>query len=535
MSSRPKILVSGSLCAALSLAAAPPVLAPPSPPKPQVKPAPSADPAKGLAPLLQQFIRVMTAVKSNAAEPPSTDKMIYQGAIPSMLRELDPHTQFFNPSQFAQLQQMEASEQKGFGSIVSVLPGQVIFLQTLPGTPSNKAGIQPGDNLVGIGNIAIGRLQPQQIIQLLTAARQQTITVYIRRQGAKHILHFTLTPALVDQPSVDRVFLLRPGIGYIRVTSWEMGTASALHDAVEKLGGKSLKGLVLDLRNNPGGIVKEALQAAALFLKPGQRILTAKGRAGVTATANAPKTASPYTFPLAVLIDGKTASASEILSGALQDHDRAVIVGETSYGKGLVQSVMPLANGAGLAITTAFYYTPSGRTIEKPLPDSALAKTFATPQRPQIYHTDNGRIVKGGGGIQPDIAVARGPHTRLEAVLEGSGDLTAFATQYLASHPPLPASFHVTPNLLDDLKVYLSERNIQPSVAEWGREEAWITAHLEEAIVTQARGVAQGDEIAARSDPQIQAALKAIEKQDKGTQPATSAARKPPVHPPRVP
>lgn len=535
MSSRPKILVSGSLCAALSLAAAPPVLAPPSPPKPQVKPAPSADPAKGLAPLLRQFIRVMTAVKSNAAEPPSTDKMIYQGAIPSMLRELDPHTQFFNPSQFAQLQQMEASEQKGFGSIVSVLPGQVIFLQTLPGTPSNKAGIQPGDNLVGIGNIAIGRLHPQQIIQLLTAARQQTITVYIRRQGAKHILHFTLTPALVDQPSVDRVFLLRPGIGYIRVTSWEMGTASALHDAVEKLGGKSLKGLVLDLRNNPGGIVKEALQAAALFLKPGQRILTAKGRAGVTATANAPKTASPYTFPLAVLIDGKTASASEILSGALQDHDRAVIVGETSYGKGLVQSVMPLANGAGLAITTAFYYTPSGRTIEKPLPDSALAKTFATPQRPQIYHTDNGRIVKGGGGIQPDIAVSRGPHTRLEAVLEGSGDLTAFATQYLASHPPLPAPFHVTPDLLDDLKVYLSERNIQPSVAEWGREEAWITAHMEEAIVTQARGVAQGDEIAARSDPQIQAALKAIEKQDKGTQPATSAARKPPVHPQKVP
>ncbi|MGH9619906.1 MAG: S41 family peptidase, partial [Bryobacteraceae bacterium] len=187
MSSHFKILALVCICAGLPLAAAPPVLAPPSPPKPHVKPAPSADPAAGLAPLLEKFVQVMTAVKSNAAEPSSTDKMIYQGAIPSMLRQLDPHTQFFNPVQFAQLQQMEDSEQKGFGSIVSVLPGQVIFLQTLPGTPSNKAGIQPGDNLVGIGNIAIGRLEPKQIVQLLTAARQQKITVFIRRQGAKHI------------------------------------------------------------------------------------------------------------------------------------------------------------------------------------------------------------------------------------------------------------------------------------------------------------------------------------------------------------
>src|SRR5690348_13331116 len=142
------------------------------------------DPKKDLAPALRQFIDVLSTVQSEAADAEPVDKLVYEGAIPSMLRQLDPHTQFFDPAQFQQLKQMEDSEQKGFGSIVSVLPGQVIFLQTLPGTPSNKAGIQAGDELIAINNIGIRSLQPEQIIQLLTEARQQKIRVYIRRQGS---------------------------------------------------------------------------------------------------------------------------------------------------------------------------------------------------------------------------------------------------------------------------------------------------------------------------------------------------------------
>jgi carboxyl-terminal processing protease len=467
------------------------------------------DPGKDLEPQIQRFIQVLTTVQEESASPAPLDRLIYEGAIPSMLRGLDPHTQFFNPDQFQQLKQMENSEQKGFGSIVSVLPGQVIFLQTLPGTPSNKAGIQPGDELVAIGNIAIGSLAPDQIVELLTAARQQKITAVIRRQGEPHLLNFMLTPALVDSPSVDRAFLLRPGFGYIRVASWDIDTAAQLRDAISKLGGNSLQGLVMDLRNNPGGMVNAALEAASMFLKPGQRILTAKGRSGKDQTADVPKGAVPYTFKLAVIINGKTASASEILTGALQDHDRAVIVGEPSYGKGLVQSVLPLANGAGLAITTAFYYTPSGRSIQKPIPDSALATIF-TGGGKQTYHTDDGRPVTGGGGIEPDLLVYPTERTQLEAVLDGSGAITAFATRYLASHGPLPQSFQITPDLLDDLKVYLSAHKIQPSLAEWSQEKRWISRRLLEEIVTQARGVAQGDEIAARHDAQIQAALRAI-------------------------
>jgi carboxyl-terminal processing protease len=471
-----------------------------------------SDPAKDLVPLLGKFVDVLSTIESQGADQAPVDKLIYGGAIPSMLRQLDPHTQFFDPAQFEQLRQMEDSEQKGFGSIVSVLPGQVIFLQTLPGTPSNKAGIQAGDELIAINNVGIQSLQPEQIIQLLTEARQQKITVYIRRQGSAKLLQFTLAPELVDLPSVDRVFSLQPGFGYIRISGWDVQTAKQLRDGIDKLGANHLQGLVLDLRNNPGGVVKGALDAASMFLQSGQRILSAKGRTTRVETADVPKNATPYQFKLAVLINEKTASASEILAGALQDHDRAVIVGEPSYGKGLVQSVMPLSNGAGLAITTAFYYTPSGRSIQRPLRNSALSETFssnASVERP-AYKTDNGRIVTGGGGIQPDIRAHPAPTDGLEQVLDASGAVTSFATEYLSRHSPLPSSFEVTPEILDELKVFLSARQIQPSMAEWSAHRTSISNRLKTEIITQARGVDKGDEIQAQYDPQIQAALKAM-------------------------
>jgi carboxyl-terminal processing protease len=473
---------------------------------------PQENPAQDLEPYLRQFVEVLSTVEAHSADAVPAEKMVYEGAIPAMLRQLDPHTQFFDPMQFQQLKQMQESEQKGFGSVVSVLPGQVIFLQTFPGTPSNKVGIQPGDELVAINNVAIRSLDPEQIVGLLTEARQQKITAFVRRQGFSRVFQFTLTPELVDAPSVDRAFLLKPGYGYIRVASWDVETAKQLHDAIEKLTPDKLKGLVLDLRNNPGGIVKAALDGASMFLEPGQRILTARGRSKEVDSADVPRNALPYHFPLALIVNEKTASASEILSGALQDHDRALIVGEPTYGKGLVQSVMPLSGGAGLAITTAFYYTPSGRTIQRPLRNSALSETFAERRTGlPTYKTDKGRTVTGGGGIQPDIAVAPESFTRLEAVLDSSGAVTAFATQYLAAHSPLPEKFEVTADLLDDFKVNLAVRNIQPNVAEWISDQPWIKSRLKEEIVTQARGVDKGDEVSAQRDPQVQAALKALD------------------------
>jgi carboxyl-terminal processing protease len=488
-----------------------------TPPDASARAAGGSDPAADLAPELKRFLDVFSTIQQRAAEPAAADKLVYEGAIPSMLRKLDPHTQFFEPAQFEQLKQMEASEQKGFGSIVSVLPGQVIFLQILPGTPTGKAGIQPGDELVAVNNYAISSLDPQQIIELLSQARQNKIMVYVRRQGIDHLMQFQLTPELQDAPTVDRSYRLEPGIGYIRVTSWDVQTAKQFADAIQKLNTNPLDGLIVDLRDNPGGVVKAALDAASMFLEPGQRILTAKGRTGVVESVDVPKTAKPYKFRLALLINAKTASASEIFAGALQDHDRAIIIGEPSYGKGLVQSVLPLSGGAGLAITTAFYYTPSGRTIQRPLRNSALSNTFdpaTDTSKAPSYKTDAGRSVKGGGGIIPDTEVAPAAPTRLETVLDASGAVTAFGTEYLAHHAspatPVTDSFKITPEIMDEFKVFLSERRIQPNVAEWSSERKWVETRLLEEIRTLANGVAAGDQIAARRDAQIQAALKAL-------------------------
>ena len=434
-----------------------------------------------------------------------TDLKIYQGAIPGMLQRLDPHSVFFDPGQFEQLKQMERSEQKGFGTVVSILPGRVVVLQAAQGTPSAKAGLTPGDEILAVNNVALNRLDAEQLIGYLGQARQKTAYLIVRRPGDARLLQFTLNPELVDTPSVDRAFFIKPDVGFIRITSWDPNTGRQLKEAIEKLGGDKLKGLVLDLRNNPGGVVQAALAGAALFLQPGQTILSVKGRSIKGETADVPNLARPYTFPLAVLINEKTASASEILTGALQDHDRATVIGLPSYGKGLVQNVFNLTGNTGVALTTAFYYTPSGRSIQKPLASGHLE----IEKQAEKFQTDSGRSVTGGGGIQPDIAMGPDPPTRLRVVLDASGMITSFATEFIQKHETKP-DFEVSPALLEEFEVYAGQRNIQPSVAEWSQERSWVQSRLKQEIFNQALGVAKGDEVEAQRDPVVRAAIERL-------------------------
>lgn len=464
-------------------------------------------PEQDAADSVKKLIDVLTTVQSEAADPVSTEQALYGGAIPGMLRRLDPHSVFFDPQQFEQLKQMERGENKGFGSIVSVLPGRVIVLQALPGTPSAKSGLTPGDEILAINNVRLASLSFEQLIEFLGETRQHQAGLTVRRPGNVRLLSFTMNPELVDTPSLDRAYFLKPGIAYIRVASFDPQTGKLLKQAIEKLGGNNLKGLVLDLRSNPGGVVDAALQSASLFLKPDQKILSIKGRHVKSEDIEVPKGATPYAFPVAILINEKTASAAEIVTGALQDHDRAVVLGVPSYGKGLVQTVMPLSNNTGLALTTAFYYTPSGRSIQKPLQTGQLE--FA--KSPKEYKTDEGRTVIGGGGIQPDFIVEPAGMTELRAVLEGSGILTGFATEYLQTHK-IADDFHVTAALLDDFQLYASQHNIQPPIGEWIRDRDWIQNRLEQEIFNQSLGVAKGDEVEARRDPVVQTALEKLGK-----------------------
>jgi carboxyl-terminal processing protease len=327
----------------------------------------------------------------------------------------------------------------------------------------------------------------------------------VRRPGNARPLTFVLDPELLDSPSVDRAFLLQPGIGYIRVNGFDPQTARQLKSAIESLGGEKLKALVLDLRDNPGGVVQTALEAASFFLQPGQKLLSVKGRSLEDQTVDVPKTATPYAFRVAVLVNAKTASAAEILTGALQDHDRAVVLGEPSFGKGLVQSVFTLTGNTALALTTAFYYTPSGRSIQKPLPSGHLE----IEKQAEEFRTDSGRTVTGGGGIQPDIVISSEPLTRLRVALDGSGVITSFATEFIQRHT-VKADFEVSAAILDEFEAYAGEHSIQPRVGEWAEERGWVQSRLKQEIFNQALGVATGDEVEAHRDPAVRAAIERL-------------------------
>lgn len=317
-------------------------------------------------------------------------------------------------------------------------------------------------------------------------------------------MRIAMSPSLVNTPSVDRTFTLASGVGYLHITGFEDSTGTLVRDSIEKLGGDALKGLVLDLRNNPGGSVQSALDTASLFLKPDQIVFTVRGRSAEEEVVRVAKLSHPYEFPVAVLVNARSASAAEILSGALQDHDRAVIFGEPSYGKGLVQQIFTLSGNSGLALTTAFYFTPSGRSIQKPLNEGELGAATIVSKGP--FKTDAGRQVNGGGGIQPDEIVFPEAQTRLRVVLDGSGVVTSFASEYVREHE-VPSDFDVTPAILDDLKVYCSAQSIQPTPAEWSVERPWIQSRLKQEIENLKFGVAKGDEIEMQHDPVVLRAL----------------------------
>ena len=446
---------------------------------------------------LKKFIGVFSAVQENAADPINSAEAVYEGALPGMLKRLDPHSIFFNPGHFEQLKEMENSTRKGFGTIVSILPGRVIVLQATPGTPSARAGLSPGDEIVAVNNIPLNRLEMEQIMGLLQESRQKQARLDVRRIGNARILPLILTPEEMDAPSVERAFYLAPNVGYLRVGSFDLATGQQIRDAIEKLGGDKLEGLVLDLRNNPGGVLNAAVETAGLFLEPGQKIVSVKGRSVKNSDALVPKDARPYRFPVAVLVNAKSASASEIVAGALQDHKRARIIGEPSYGKGLVQSVIPLAQGTAMALTTAFYYTPSGRSIQKKLEEGQLAETTADRDR---------------GGIQPDERIYPELPSRLRMVMDATGSFANFATEFLRAKGPITEAFQVDNTVLDQFQTALAARQIQPGIADWSRDREWIRRRLRQEIFNQALGVEKGDEVEAQFDPVIVAALKGMGK-----------------------
>ncbi|MGH9571053.1 MAG: S41 family peptidase, partial [Candidatus Angelobacter sp.] len=304
---------------------------------------------------LRQFSEVYSLVEQNYAEPVNPDKAIYNGAIPGMLHVLDPHSNFFDPKSYSLLREEQSGKYYGVGMQIAPRNNKIIVVAPFVGTPAYKAGLRPGDVILAVNAKPTDNMSVGDVADLLKGPKGTNVRITILREGSEKPLDFNVVRDEIPRNSVDLKFLIRPGIGYMHITSFNETTEQEVEDALTQFG--DLKGLILDLRGNPGGLLNEGVGVADQFLKRGQVIVSHHGRSSPEKVYRAAHGNGGKDYPLVVLVNRGTASAAEIVSGAIQDHDRGLIVGEVTFGKGLVQTVYPLSEDTGLALTTAKYYT----------------------------------------------------------------------------------------------------------------------------------------------------------------------------------
>src|SRR5262244_3909901 len=312
---------------------------------------------------LRQFATVYDVVEQNYAEPVNPDKAIYNGAIPGMLHVLDPHSNFFDPKGYSLLREEQSGKYYGVGMQIAPRNNKIIVVAPFVGTPAYRVGLRPGDVIIAVDGKPTDNLSVSDVAEMLKGPKGTNVHISILREGNDKPLEFNVVRAEIPRYSVDLKFMIRPGVGYMHISAFNETTEQEVEDALQGFG--DLKGLVLDLRGNPGGLLNEGVGVADKFLKKGQVIVSHHGRSSPEKIYRAAHGNGGKDYPLVVLVNRGTASAAEIVSGAIQDHDRGLVVGESTFGKGLVQTVYPLGENTGLALTTAKYYTPSGRLIQR--------------------------------------------------------------------------------------------------------------------------------------------------------------------------
>jgi carboxyl-terminal processing protease len=311
---------------------------------------------------LKVFTEALTMVKKNYVEEVKTRDLVY-GAIKGMLSSLDPHSSFLNPESYKEMQAETRGEFGGIGIQIGVKEGMLTVIAPIEDTPAYRAGIKAGDKIIKINNEATREMSLHDAVSKMRGAPKTSVTIAILREGWKETKDFTLVREIIKVKSVKSK-LLEDGIGYVKINQFQEQTAADLSAAMEKLTQDKITSLILDLRNNPGGLLNSAVSVTSQFLPPNKLVVYIKGRKGDRTEYNTSDDRPSFDVPMIVLVNEGSASASEIVAGALKDWDRAVILGAKTFGKGSVQSVIPLSDGSGLRLTTAIYYTPKGTSIQ---------------------------------------------------------------------------------------------------------------------------------------------------------------------------
>jgi carboxyl-terminal processing protease len=454
-------------------------------------------------------------------------------SISGMLRTLDPHSSFFPPRDFAAMRERQGGRYYGIGISIVKVGSDIRVAQLFEGSPAHQAGIRRGDIIARVGSEDAKDWEIEEVVNRVKGPKGTTVEIAIRRPGLQKLIPLTVVRDEIRIPSVRTAFMISPGTGYVRLQDFSETTNQELGDALQRLEGEGMRRLLLDLRENPGGPLDQAIAVSNRFLRRGELVVETRGR---VATANEQYKATEqgeYTdVPLIVLVNRQSASASEIVTGAIQDHDRGLVIGETTFGKALVQSVYPISGGAGLALTTGRYYTPSGRMIQRPWDESfdeyvlytqSDRAAGATPAHDaaQLRYTDSGRRVYSGGGVEPDHLIT-GPvegfnPTRFARRL-WSGAFVGFAERFTKEGDKRPGAqsaavykvspgWQVTDAMVQEFRAYLVREGVRVDDQAFKTDEAFIRAMIRYEVDVDLFGVAEARRNLSAVDPQIQAGL----------------------------
>ena len=474
------------------------------------------------------FSQVLYLVQNNYVEPPDNQKLV-RGAIDGMLRTLDPHTVFLQPQRARQMDETFHGEYSGIGIQFDIRDGVIVVISPIEGTPSYRLGIRAGDQIVAIDEKPVPKtITNDDVFKLLRGPAGSTVKVDIVREGEAEPITFSIERAKIPIESIPYSFMVRPGVGYVRIIRFATTTGDELEKALDDLRAQGMKSLLLDLRANGGGLLSQAVDVLDQLVPPNKKVVYTRGRIS-SATADYFSSDRPkvQTGPIVVLVDHGSASASEIVSGAIQDLDRGLVAGTNTFGKGLVQNQFNLSDGSKLLLTIAQYYTPSGRLIQRPYDkfedqseyqaeafreeaptDSALAT------RPK-HKTTGGRTVYGGGGILPDVVVASPPLlTRPEIDMIQKRVFFEWSTHYLAQRKgrswtaaDFGPQFEMAAADWADLRKIMDNRKVTLTDSIWTAERDFMHRQIRIELAGATLGALDRYKILLEDDTQLNAAL----------------------------
>ncbi|HLY17087.1 MAG TPA: S41 family peptidase [Bryobacteraceae bacterium] len=468
---------------------------------------------------VKSFASAYALIEANFADRIAPEKAIYQGAIPGMLRTLDPHSNFLDPEEYRQLQQNQRGQYYGVGMEVMMDGPHVSVVQAFPDSPAARAGLRRGDVIVAVDDHDVEGEDSAAVADRLKGPRGTQVKVGVRRPGVPKNISFMVTRGEIS-PSVVDAFWVRPGIAYVNIKTFEAQSAS--HDMEEdlrRLGEENCNGLILDLRENRGGLLNEAVAVAGHFLRKDQTVVSHRGRSEPEQVFRAKVGNHGRQYPVVVLVNRNTASASEIVAGALQDHDRAWVFGESTFGKGLVQAQFPLSEDAALLLTIARYYTPSGRLIQRDYAHRSFFDYYYHNRQDDaqtsndVKMTDLGRTVYGGGGIMPDekfpVQMMNGFQRRM--VLPYPGAFYHFGSVYFgADTPQLPQGWSPDEGVVTRFRDYMRQSGLDFTDAEFNENRAWVEERLKVELYTRAFDKRTADRLAVSGDPEVQRAMDSL-------------------------